>query len=102
MADDFKLRNPLLDRITNCVEWYRGGNMKGLLRAGLLATLIFVGALISGCCSGGSSDVKTETTATTLGSELKDLKDAYDQGIISEKEYNEAREKILKQRTKSN
>jgi hypothetical protein len=39
------------------------------------------------------------TTTTTLGDELKDLKDAYDKGIITEKEYNAAKEKIIKQRT---
>lgn len=73
-----------------------------MIRTCLLAFLILLGAVVGGCCSGGSSDVKTETTATTLGSELKDLKDAYDKGIISEKEYNEAKDKIMKQRMKEN
>jgi hypothetical protein len=72
-----------------------------MLRGSLLALLILLGAFLSGCCSGGgSSQVKAETTATTLGTELQDLKDAYDKGIISEKEYEAAREKIIKQRTK--
>lgn len=69
----------------------------------LTSVAIIFAAGIAGCCLGGSgSTVKTEnkSISTTLGSELKDLKDAYDQGIISESEYNKAREKILKQRTK--
>ncbi|NSW87730.1 MAG: SHOCT domain-containing protein [Syntrophobacteraceae bacterium] len=66
--------------------------------------LVVVVALGLGSCCSGGSQVKTEskTTTTTLGSELKDLKDAYDQGIISEREYNQAREKLIKERTKGN
>jgi hypothetical protein len=68
--------------------------------------IVFIGLLIvfaaglTGCCGGGSTTKnETKTTTTTLGDELKDLKDAYDQGIISEKEYNASKEKIIKQRT---
>lgn len=56
----------------------------------------------SGCCGGGSTTVKEQpvtTNNTTLGDELKSLKDAYDQGIITEKEYNDSKEKLIKQRT---
>jgi len=72
-------------------------------RAFLVGLVITLAVNLGGCCSGGS-EVKTETKniSTTLGGELKDLRDAYDQGIISEKEYNAAREKLLKQRTKEN
>jgi hypothetical protein len=70
--------------------------------------IVFIGLMITlatgftGCCGGGSTtktETKSTTTTTTLGDELKDLKDAYDKGIISEKEYNESKEKIIKQRT---
>ena len=44
---------------------------------------------------GGSDEIKTINTSTTIGQELVDLKAAKDQGIISEKEYNRAREDIL-------
>ncbi|MFH0997560.1 MAG: SHOCT domain-containing protein [Pseudomonadota bacterium] len=57
---------------------------------------------IGGCCGGGTTvkeEVTTTTTTTTLGDELKALKDAYDKGIITEKEYNTSKEKIIKQRT---
>lgn len=68
----------------------------------LMGMAIVLAGNLGGCCTGGP-EVKTEnkSVSTTLGNELKDLKDAYDQGIISEREYNQAREKILKQRTKS-
>jgi len=59
--------------------------------------MILIG--VQGCCGGGSTTVKDQTTTTTLGDELKSLKDAYDQGIITEKEYNSSKEKIIKQRT---
>jgi hypothetical protein len=71
-----------------------------VFRAFFVVLIIFLAANLGGCC--GGSDVRTEnkSISTTLGGELKDLRDAYDQGIISEKEYNAAREKLLKQRTK--
>jgi hypothetical protein len=34
-----------------------------------------------------------------LGQELKDLEEAYQKGIITEKEYGQAKEKLIKQRT---
>jgi hypothetical protein len=71
---------------------------RGFLVGMMIAVLVTLG----GCCGGGST-VKNEstTTTTTLGDELKALKDAYDQGIISEKEYNESKERIIKQRTET-
>lgn len=70
------------------------------LKIVFIGLLIVFGAGLTGCCGGGSTvKSETKTTTTTLGDELKDLKDAYDKGIISEKEYNESKEKIIKQRT---
>lgn len=67
-----------------------------------MGLLIILAVGLGGCCGGGST-VKNEstTTTTTLGDELKALKDAYDQGIITEKEYNASKEKLIKQRTDS-
>ncbi len=50
-------------------------------------------------CGGGGSEVKTESYSTTLGQELKDLDEAYRKGIISEKQYNQSKERLLEQRT---
>lgn len=60
-------------------------------------------ALLSACffilpaCGGGGAKSNTSQSInnTTKGQELMDLKRAYDQGIISEREYNKQRERIL-------
>lgn len=45
-------------------------------------------------CGGGGAEIKA--TNTTMGEELHDIKKAFDQGIITEKEYNKAKKDILK------
>jgi uncharacterized lipoprotein YehR (DUF1307 family) len=52
-------------------------------------------------CGGGGTEVKTQSYATTLGQELDDLAKAYKNGIITEKQYNDAKEKLIKQRTQN-
>ncbi len=76
--------------------------MRKLIRTGLVGMMMMLAIGLGGCCGGGST-VKNEstTTTTTLGDELKALKDAYDQGIISETEYNTSKERIIKQRTEN-
>lgn len=61
-------------------------------RAASLPALLLAMVLIGGC---GGSDATIEASTTTMGQELTDLKKAYDAGIISEKEYEESKEKIL-------
>jgi hypothetical protein len=62
----------------------------------LLGVLILLLAF-SGCLSfGGGDENIQQTRTTTTGQELMDLKAAYDKGIISEREYNQQREKLLK------
>jgi len=51
-------------------------------------------------CGGGGAEVRTQSYSTTLGQELKDLEEAYQKGIITEKQYNEAKQKLIEQRTK--
>ncbi len=53
-------------------------------------------------CGGGGADIKSEqsTYTTTLGQELKDLDDSYKKGIITQKQYEEAKEKLIQKRTK--
>jgi uncharacterized membrane protein len=46
-------------------------------------------------CGGGGATTKVEARGTQ-GQQLLDLKEAYDKGVISEKEYNQTRSKILK------
>jgi len=47
-------------------------------------------------CGGGGAELKT--THTTVGQELTDLDKAYKAGIITEKEYNNTKSKILKRK----
>jgi uncharacterized membrane protein len=54
--------------------------------------LVFCFAMLTAC---GGSDNTVVTTTTTQGQELQDLKKSYDQGIITEKEYENAKEEIL-------
>lgn len=60
----------------------------------LLIVSALLTTLLSGC-GGGGAKVSNQTTATTVGQELLDLDRAYKSGLISEKEYNNTREKIL-------
>ncbi len=60
----------------------------------LAANLTACGCLGGG--SGGDAEIHTTTKTTTMGQDLIDLKKAHDDGIISDKEYEKAKDKILK------
>ena len=61
----------------------------------LLVCLNFV------ACGGSKTEVKSEptTVTTTLGQELQDLEKAYKDGVITEKEYEKAKKRLIEQRT---
>lgn len=58
----------------------------------MLALLLSVGLV---GCGGGDAKMEATTTTTTMGQELMDLDESYKKGIISEKEYERAKEAIL-------
>jgi len=60
------------------------------------ATALLLAGTISGCFSfrGGDETVVRQESPTTE-QELQDLKAAYDRGIISEREYNQQRDRLL-------
>ena len=62
--------------------------------------LVMIMALGLVGCGGGGAEVRTQSYTTTLGQELKDLEEAYQKGIITEKQFKEAKEKLIEQRTK--
>jgi len=70
------------------------------LRVCVIVMVIVLGIGFTGCRGGGKAKVESTTTTTTLGQELMDLQKAYEQGIITEKEYKESKERIIKERTK--
>jgi hypothetical protein len=73
----------------------------GFLKAWALVLTVLVWVNFT-ACGGGKTDVKSEssTVTTTLGQELQDLDKAYKDGIITKKEYDKAKKKLLEQRTK--
>ena len=70
-----------------------------LFRICALALIVMVSLNFVACGGGTKTDVVTETSTTTLGQELQDLDKAYKDGIISEKEYKKAKEKLIKKKT---
>ena len=54
---------------------------------------IFMGGIFAGCGGGGAS---VKQSSTTLGQELTDLQQAYEKGIITEKEYNKLKKEIMR------
>lgn len=53
-------------------------------------------ASLSACVRGGSKS-ETVVSTTTTGQELTDLQKAFDDGVISEEEYNKKKAEILEQ-----
>ncbi|KPJ99640.1 MAG: hypothetical protein AMJ60_04345 [Desulfobacterales bacterium SG8_35] len=49
---------------------------------------------LTGC--GRKQTTTVRSTSTTLGQELVDLQQAYEKGIITEKEYNDLKKKAMK------
>ena len=60
----------------------------------ILFIMLFV--LSISACGGGGAKVQTTTTNTTMGQELMDLDASYKKGLLSEKEYNKSKNKIMK------
>jgi uncharacterized membrane protein len=58
----------------------------------LLGATVIAMALAVGACGGSTTTVKQ---TETQGQQLLDLKEAYDKGVITEKEYNATKKKIL-------
>lgn len=67
-----------------------------MLKHSALAAVVIALTLSLTAC-GGSSTKTTVTNQETQGKQLMDLKEAYDSGVITEKEYEKAKERILKQ-----
>jgi len=63
-----------------------------MYKAILGATIIAMALSVTAC--GGSTTTVKQTE--TQGQQLMDLKEAYDKGVISEKEYNSTKKQILK------
>ena len=73
----------------------------GIVVAGLmvLSVAFTMGSALVGCRGGTQMKQSTINYSTTLGQELQDLDAAYQKGLLTEKEYKEAKEKLIEQRT---
>ena len=67
-----------------------------MLKKSVLGAVIVALALSLTACGGNDTQTTVKTTETQ-GKQLLDLKEAYDQGVITEKEYNKTKKAILKQ-----
>jgi uncharacterized membrane protein affecting hemolysin expression len=65
-----------------------------------LGIIMLIGLLLSSFtlsgCGGRKQSTNVQATTTTLGQELVDLQQAYEKGIITEKEYNDLKQKAMK------
>ncbi len=61
----------------------------------ILTGLILISLIVTGC-GGGDTKIQATTRPTTLGQELIDLEKAHKQGVLTEKEYKKAKERLLK------
>ena len=71
---------------------------------GVWAVMVMVVmALALAGCGGGGAKVQTDqsTYTTTLGKELQDLEEAHKKGLLTEKQYEDAKKKLIEQRTKT-
>ena len=62
----------------------------------IIIVLLVTSLGLSGCGRKSTSKVETTTITTTLGQELVDLQQAHEKGIITEKEYNDLKKKVIK------
>jgi uncharacterized membrane protein len=68
--------------------------MKRLTTLVIIAIVIISVGLTTGC--GRKQRTTVSTSTTTLGQELVDLQQAYEKGIITEKQYNDLKKKAIK------
>lgn len=71
--------------------------MKTLKALGLAAVLAGLLVPVSGCGGGGTA--YHSTSNRTLGEELQDLQTSYEKGIITKKEYEDTKKKLMKKHT---
>ena len=71
--------------------------MKTLKLAWLAAIVAGSLAMLSGCGGGGATFQATSNK--TLGQELQDLQQTYEKGIITKKEYEDTKKRLMKKYT---
>lgn len=68
-------------------------------RMASVVVMVALGATLSGCCGGGTKEVKQTSPVNvetkSAGEQLMDLQKARESGAITEKEYNKMRQDII-------
>ena len=66
----------------------------GSVRKTWVAVALALGCALTAC--GGGTRTNVQQKSVTTGQELMDLQQAYDQGIITKKEYDRKKKELLK------
>ena len=66
------------------------------MRNAKVLTACILVALACGGCGGGGATVKTSTTTVSIGQQLIDLQNSYKSGAMNEKQYEQARDDLIK------
>lgn len=74
-----------------------GLTRRTLLLVALGPALLAGGAVLTGCSGSGGN--YQPSSNVTLGQELQDLQASYDKGIITKKEYENAKKRLMKKYT---
>ena len=61
----------------------------------MFVAALMASGILSSCSFGGGDETTVRTKTTTTGQELQDLKAAYDKGIITERQYEQQKERLL-------
>jgi hypothetical protein len=69
-----------------------------LLKQSVLAAAVAGSLILFSGCGGGGATFQT-TGNKTLGQELQDLQQSYEKGIITKKEYEDTKKKLIKKYT---
>jgi uncharacterized membrane protein len=77
-------------------KWQLQGTAQDMLKKLTLIGLLGVTTVALSACGGGRTSNENTMKTTTVGQELTDLQAAYDNGIITEKEYEKKKKEILK------
>jgi hypothetical protein len=66
------------------------------MRNAKVLTACFLATLVCGGCGGGGATVKTTTTTVSVGQQLIDLQNSYKSGAMDQKQYQKARDDLIK------
>lgn len=85
--------------MTNRTKRSEAQRSRARWKAGLTGLALLCGLSFSAGCGGGGGTTFQGASNNTLGKELQDLQESYDKGIITEKQYNDTKKRLIKKYT---